>query len=72
VGDEEWTANPRHAIAAPWHEFVRLWAACRGEMGIAHWPDAGGVSRQAAWIVDAFATLAHAVEQQREAGKRGR
>jgi hypothetical protein len=25
--------------------------------GIAHWPDAGGVSDQAAWVVDAFAAL---------------
>jgi hypothetical protein len=25
--------------------------------GIAHWPDAGGVGDQAAWVVDAFAAL---------------
>jgi hypothetical protein len=25
--------------------------------GIAHWPDAGGVNDQAAWVVDAFAAL---------------
>jgi hypothetical protein len=46
-------------ISPAWHEFVRLWAACRDpEGGIAHWPDAGGVGDQAAWLVDAFAQLA--------------
>jgi hypothetical protein len=25
--------------------------------GIAHWPDAGGVNDQAAWVVDGFAVL---------------
>jgi hypothetical protein len=25
--------------------------------GIAHWPDAGGVGDQAAWVVDAFGAL---------------
>jgi hypothetical protein len=44
-------------IGQNWHDLVRLWAACRGETGIAHWPDPGGVGDQAAWIVDAFATL---------------
>jgi hypothetical protein len=35
-----------------------MWFACRGgEGGIAHWPDAGGVADQAAWIVDAFTVL---------------
>jgi hypothetical protein len=28
--------------------------------GIAHWPDAGGVNEQAAWVVDGFAVLASA------------
>jgi hypothetical protein len=28
--------------------------------GIAHWPDAGGVNNQAAWVVDGFAVLAGA------------
>jgi len=55
---EAWEGdNPRLAIPAPWHDFVRLWAVCRGEAGIAHWPDAGGIGDQAAWIVDAFAAL---------------
>jgi hypothetical protein len=26
--------------------------------GLAHWPDAGGVVDQAAWVVDAFGLLA--------------
>ena len=35
-----------------------VWAACRGGMGgVAHWPDAGGVNDQAAWVVDGFAVL---------------
>jgi hypothetical protein len=38
---------------------VRLWLACHAGMGgTAHWPDAGGVSDQSAWIVDAFGILA--------------
>jgi hypothetical protein len=50
--------NPRLTIPPAWHDVVRLWAACRdSEGGIAHWPDAGGVGDQAAWLVDAFATL---------------
>lgn len=37
---------------------MRLWYACRSGMGgIAHWPDAGGVAQQAAWVVDAFGML---------------
>lgn len=50
--------NPRHAVPPPWHDFVRLWGACRGGMGGTSWPDFGGVSDQAAWIVDAFGVLA--------------
>ena len=61
VGGEAWAENPRLVITEPWHGFVRLWAACRGGMGgIAHWPDAGGVNNQAAWVVDGFAVLAGA------------
>lgn len=56
---EPWKGdNPRLAVPRPWHDFVRLWAACRGEAGVAHWPDGGSLNDQAAWIVDAFATLA--------------
>jgi hypothetical protein len=58
VAGEPWPGdNPRLTIGPEWHEFVRLWSACRGEAGTAHWPDAGGVVDQAAWVVDAFATL---------------
>ena len=49
--------NPRLSIPTEWHDLIRLWAACRGEDGIAHWPDAGGLNDQAAWIVDAFSIL---------------
>jgi hypothetical protein len=58
-------------VPQAWHDFVRLWAACRGEMGIAHWPDPGGVAHQAAWIVDAFSALAALAEQLRKADKPG-
>ena len=62
MGGEAWAENPRLVIAEPWHAFVRLWAACRGGMGgIAHWPDAGGVNDQAAWVVDGFAVDTEAV-----------
>lgn len=55
---EPWEGdNPRLAIAEPWHDFVALWGACRGEAGMAHWPDAGGVGDQAAWVVESFAIL---------------
>jgi hypothetical protein len=60
------------AIGAEWHEMVRLWAACRGESGIAHWPDAGGVGDQAEWIVDAFATLSAADATMRDHDRRMR
>lgn len=59
VAGEPVSGNPRLTISQPWHDFVRLWAACRGGMGgIAHWPDGGGVGDQAAWVVDAFGMLA--------------
>lgn len=59
VAGEPWPGdNPRLTVPPAWHDVVRLWAACRNpEGGIAHWPDAGGVGDQAAWLVDAFATL---------------
>ena len=74
VAGEPWQGdNPKLTIAAAWHEVVRLWAACRGETGIAHWPDAGGVGDQAAWIVDAFSALAslHAAMNEAEQKLRG-
>jgi hypothetical protein len=59
VGDEQWPQNPQHAVAPPWHDFVRLWLSCHAGMGgVAHWPDAGGVVDQSAWVVDAFGILA--------------
>ena len=58
VGGTTWAENPRITMDGGWATFVRLWAACRAGMGgIAHWPDAGGVADQAAWVVDAFAVL---------------
>ena len=54
---------------------VRLWAACRGsEGGIAHWPDAGGVADQAAWVIEAFSTLssldaAWSAEERKRGGR---
>ncbi len=58
AGEPSPDGNPRLTVPSAWHDVVRLWAACRDpEGGIAHWPDAGGVGDQAAWLVDAFATL---------------
>ncbi|MCA3280538.1 MAG: hypothetical protein ING10_14825 [Roseomonas sp.] len=58
MAGEAWAENPRITVPEAYHAFVRLWAACRGGMGgIAHWPDAGGVNDQAAWVVDTFAAL---------------
>lgn len=70
MAGQEWRQNPAHTVPRPWHDFIRLWSACRGEMGIATWPDGGGVAHQAAWVVDAFQILAVAAEKAREA-KRG-
>lgn len=60
VAGEPWIGgNPRLTVLPVWHDVVRLWAACRdSEGGIAHWPDAGGVGDQAAWLIDAFSMLA--------------
>jgi hypothetical protein len=55
-----------------YREFFQLWSACRSGMGgVACWPDAGGVSQQAAWIVDAFAILASADADEMERKRRG-
>jgi hypothetical protein len=67
--------NPRITTPRAFIEFVQLWFACRAGMGgYAAWPDAGGVNDQAAWIVDAFATVsaidADISEQRRQ--QRGR
>ena len=59
MGGEPWPDNPALTVPPPCRDLVRLWAACRGGMGgLAHWPDAGGVGDQAAWVVDAFTLLA--------------
>ena len=59
VAGEPWPGgNPRLTVPPAWHDVVRLWAVCRDpDGGVAHWPDDGGVGDQAAWLVDAFATL---------------
>jgi len=57
------------AIAQEWQDFVRLWAACRSENGIAHWPDAGGLNDQAAWVVDGFAVLSSLSERWTQASR---
>ena len=45
-----------------------MWSASRGaEGGIAHWPESGGVARQAAWVVDAYGALAAADAEFRKA-----
>ena len=51
-------STPRLTVPSPWHDCIRLSAACRaGRGGAAYWPDPGGVGDQAAWIVDSFAML---------------
>jgi len=58
VAEDEWPENPALVVPAEARGFVRLWTACRsGSGGYAHWPDAGGVADQAAWVVDAFGLL---------------
>jgi len=73
VCGEAWAGdNPRLVVPQEFHEFIRLWSACRGESGIAHWPDAGGLGDQAAWVVDAFAALAGLDYAMREADRKQR
>ncbi len=70
-GGEAWPGdNPRLSISASWHDFVALWAACRGEAGIAHWPDAGGVNDQACWLVDGLRLLSGLSAEWDEAKRR--
>ena len=70
VGDEEWAENPRLVVPPEWGDLVQMWHACRGESGIAHWPDAGGLGDQAAWIVDAFQALSN-IDAKWRAAERG-
>lgn len=66
MAGQEWRQNPAIVLAREWFDFVALWGAGRGEVGITTWPDAGGVAHQAAWIVDAFQILAVAADKLRE------
>lgn len=66
MAGQEWRQNPAIVVPRAWHDFVCLWGACRGDMGVAHWPDGGGINHQAAWIVDAFQILAVAADKLRE------
>jgi hypothetical protein len=51
--------NPRRLVTPEWLEVLRLWRLCQSGLGgYAHWPDAGGVNDQSAWLLDAFALLA--------------
>ncbi|MCC7282773.1 MAG: hypothetical protein IT556_10345 [Acetobacteraceae bacterium] len=73
VGGEPWPGdNPLLTVPPAWHDFARLWAACRGEAGIAHWPDAGGLNDQAAWIVEGFSLLSSMAAQWDEAARKAR
>jgi hypothetical protein len=71
VFGEVWDGdNPRLTIPVAWHEFVSLWFTCRGEAGIAHWPDPGGVADQSAWLLDAFAALGGMLARYQEDKRR--
>ncbi len=54
---EDWQENPARITPPEWFEVIRLWRVCRGAMGYALLPDAGGVNDQAAWLLDALAQL---------------
>lgn len=50
---------------------MRLWTACRSGMGgYSHWPDAGGVADQAAWVVAGFGVLTAASARWDEAERK--
>ena len=73
MGDEPWPHNPAWTVPQDTRGVVRLWAACRGGMGgYSSWPDDGGVSDQAAWLVDAFAVLTSASAAWDEAERKRR
>lgn len=58
--------NPRDLVP-PWAmSVVHLWAACRGEYGLAYLPDAGGMNDQPAWTMDAFSVCAGADAELRK------
>ncbi|RVT97897.1 hypothetical protein EOD42_08895 [Rhodovarius crocodyli] len=59
--------NPRLTIPDDWHELVRLWCRCRGDMGgLAHLPDPGGINDQSAWLIDAFGQIGGAWATQED------
>jgi hypothetical protein len=73
VADEAWPENPALVVPRCFADFVALWDVCRGGMGgVSHWPDAGGVGDQAAWVVDAFGILARTAGEWDEADRRRR
>ena len=73
VGEEAWPENPAWVVPQEVRNVVRLWSACRGGMGgYAHWPDAGGVVDQAAWVVDAFGALTGTASRWDDAARRSR
>jgi hypothetical protein len=70
---EAWDTNPREIVTPDWLEVIRLLRLCRGGMGYALLPDAGGVNDQPAWLLDAFAHLgALEAEADRQAAEPGR
>lgn len=57
---KEYRTNPRELVE-PWaFHVVQTWALCRGEFGMLHFPDTGGVNDQAAWLMEAFGVCADA------------
>jgi hypothetical protein len=61
--------NPRALVPDDIWPVLRLWSWCRGEFGLTHLPDSGGVNDQASWVMDAFAILAEVDAELREAEK---
>lgn len=60
-------SNPRDSIPVWAFEVAQLWHQCRGEFGLLHLPDAGGMGDQPAWTMDAFAICAAADAELRKA-----
>lgn len=65
----EYRTNPRDLVE-PWaFQVVQTWSMCRGEFGLVHLPDQGGVNDQAAWLMEAFSVCAVAEADLRKAEK---
>ena len=47
-------------------EVVALWYQCRGEFGLMHLPDPGGMASQPAWTMDAFSICTSADAELRK------